>query len=171
MGVHRVPWLVVAGTVAVGLAAVGTIAVAGPLAAVVLATLAAASPLALRWCLEHFTSRSTVAGAAYTEPPRMDDDQRAVPVWLSPPFDVADPDSMTDEQLCLAWRGSFIALHQTQDTAGRVRLVEARAGYLDELERRHPAGFARWMAGGARAASDPARYVHQAPDRSRKHDA
>jgi len=31
--------------------------------------------------------------------------------------------------------------------------------YLDELERRDPAGFRRWINDGARAAGDPARYI------------
>jgi len=30
---------------------------------------------------------------------------------------------------------------------------------LDELERRDRAGFQRWLSTGARAASDPSRYI------------
>jgi len=41
----------------------------------------------------------------------------------------------------------------------RLRLVETRAELLDELAHRHPEGFTRWLNSGARAASDPARFV------------
>ena len=34
---------------------------------------------------------------------------------------------------------------------------------LDELERRDPAGFARWLAAGPTLSSDPAGYVRGGP--------
>ena len=40
-----------------------------------------------------------------------------------------------------------------------MQVVQRRQEYLDALERRDPHGFARWMDLGARAASDPGRYV------------
>jgi hypothetical protein len=44
--------------------------------------------------------------------------------------------------------------------ADRVAVVRRRQEALDELELRDPAGFARWLAAGGNAASDPADYVH-----------
>lgn len=42
-------------------------------------------------------------------------------------------------------------------------VARRRRETLDELERRDPAGFARWMAGGPAPGSDPAAYVHGEP--------
>jgi hypothetical protein len=44
--------------------------------------------------------------------------------------------------------------------ADRVAVVRRRQEALDELELRDPAGFARWLAAGPGASSDPADYVH-----------
>lgn len=40
-----------------------------------------------------------------------------------------------------------------------LRVVQQRQLYLDELERRNPAGLAAWLASGARAAGDPTRFI------------
>jgi hypothetical protein len=42
----------------------------------------------------------------------------------------------------------------------RASIVRRRQETLDELERRDPVGFARWMAGGPAPASNPALFVH-----------
>ena len=47
--------------------------------------------------------------------------------------------------------------------AARASLVARREEALDELERRDPAGFARWMAAGPTLSSDPAGYVSGGP--------
>lgn len=65
---------------------------------------------------------------------------------------------LDDEQLCLAWRRSFLLLERATGK-DRVRIVELRREYLDELESRHPANFRSWLASGARAASDPSRFL------------
>lgn len=41
--------------------------------------------------------------------------------------------------------------------------AELRKSYLDELERRSPDGFARWLASGARTGGDPGRYLRARP--------
>src|SRR3954463_2203733 len=49
-------------------------------------------------------------------------------------------------------------------TAGeRQSIVRRREETLDELERRDPSGFARWLAAGAVPGSDPAGYVRGGP--------
>lgn len=73
----------------------------------------------------------------------------------------ASPDpvaQLTVDQLCLRWRCSYLPLQHTVDCAAHAELVRQRQHYLDELERRHPDAFARWLAAGARAASDPSPY-------------
>jgi hypothetical protein len=45
----------------------------------------------------------------------------------------------------------------------RQTLVARREETLDELERRDPDGFARWLAAGPAAGSDPADFVRGGP--------
>lgn len=85
-----------------------------------------------------------------------------------PPPPAPEPRSLTDEQLSLAWRSSYTALQRAHDPADAARVVDTRAGYLDELQRRDPSGFVRWMVTGARAASDPAKYL--TADREKRSD-
>jgi hypothetical protein len=57
------------------------------------------------------------------------------------------------------WLRSAAALESGGDAESRAQLVQWRREALDELERRDPAGFARWLAAGATVDSDPAQYV------------
>jgi hypothetical protein len=61
--------------------------------------------------------------------------------------------------LCLAWRASFSALQRANSPVQRLRIVEERRAYLDEIEHRNARGMAAWLASGARAAGDPTRFV------------
>jgi hypothetical protein len=70
-----------------------------------------------------------------------------------------DPTSLSGDALCLAWRASFSALLRAGAPAERLQIVEERLAYLQELERRNPGGVAAWLASGARAAGNPARFV------------
>ncbi|NMH96938.1 hypothetical protein [Pseudonocardia acidicola] len=73
------------------------------------------------------------------------------PQWLVP--------ALSTEMLCWEWRRSYVAVGRTRDPKELVQLVVLRAAYLDELERRDPRGFRRWLDSGARAAGDPARFL------------
>jgi hypothetical protein len=70
-----------------------------------------------------------------------------------PPAQVSTP------ELCLAWRRSYLALVDTPSGQARNDIVRLRRDLLDELERRDHAGFSRWIETGARAGSDPGRYL------------
>ncbi|TWH75631.1 hypothetical protein JD78_04194 [Modestobacter roseus] len=61
------------------------------------------------------------------------------------------------------WVRTSAALGQVREPRARQELVRRRQEALDELERRDPAGFARWLAEGATADSDPAVYVSGDP--------
>lgn len=80
----------------------------------------------------------------------------------SPPVKTPrDPNSallaaVSTAQLCLAWRGSYLAVATARDSVVLQQLSGTRQTYLDELERRNPAGFRRWINDGARAAGNPA---------------
>jgi hypothetical protein len=65
----------------------------------------------------------------------------------------------TDEELCWAWRCSFSRVQRAGDAAELARAAQERRSYLDEIERRDPHGFTTWMRDGARAGSDPRRYL------------
>ena len=67
--------------------------------------------------------------------------------------------TLSVEALGREWLRSSAALARPSGPLVRQALVERRQEALDELERRDPAGFARWLAEGATVDSDPARYV------------
>ncbi len=69
------------------------------------------------------------------------------------------PDALSDEALCVAWRASFSALQRAGSPTQRLRIVDERRAYLDEIERRTAHGMAAWLASGPRAAGDPSRFV------------
>jgi len=96
--------------------------------------------------------------------PRKPAPARSVPTPTSPaapnqPAPAPRYTSLSDAELCWRWRTSFNALLHTTSVAERLRLIETRSALLDELARRDPEGFGRWMSSGARAASDPARFL------------
>ena len=67
---------------------------------------------------------------------------------------------LTDDELCLAWRRSFLGLERARTTIALQDVVRLRQAYLDELARRHPSGVQAWFDSGARAAGGPDRYLH-----------
>lgn len=71
---------------------------------------------------------------------------------------IAPARALPTEELCLAWRRSYLQLQRAADDHTRQQIIRARQAYLDELERRDGTGFTQWLAGGARAGSDPRRY-------------
>jgi hypothetical protein len=67
------------------------------------------------------------------------------------------------------WLRTTSALASPVESATRQQIIKRRQETLDELERRDPAGFARWLAAGAAADSDPATFVRE--DRTTGRDA
>jgi hypothetical protein len=67
--------------------------------------------------------------------------------------------ALPTDELCVAWRRSYLQLQRATDEQTRQQLIRVRQAYLDELERRDRSGFARWLHDGARAGSDPRRYL------------
>jgi hypothetical protein len=61
------------------------------------------------------------------------------------------------------WIRTTAALAGGLDPAMRRSIVARRVETLDELERRDPDGFGRWIAGGPEPASDPADFVRHGP--------
>lgn len=69
------------------------------------------------------------------------------------------PAALTTAQLCLAWQYSYFTLIDLPADGQRTAVVRLREQLLDELERRDPAGFTRWIDAGARPGGDPGRFV------------
>jgi hypothetical protein len=76
-----------------------------------------------------------------------------VPYLMPVPADLSIP------ELCLAWRRTYLALLEVSADTPRDDIVALRERLLDEIERRDPAGFTRWLETGARAGSDPGRFL------------
>jgi hypothetical protein len=76
-----------------------------------------------------------------------------VPYLLPVPADLSTP------ELCLAWQRTYLVLLDVNADTPRDDIVALRERLLDEIERRDPAGFTRWLETGARAGSDPGRFL------------
>lgn len=80
-----------------------------------------------------------------------------------PLLPLPDCSQLSDEALCRCWRMSLPALQNgpstSPSTTDALHLARTREAYLDEIERRDPRGFARWLDSGARAGSDPAKFL------------
>jgi hypothetical protein len=71
--------------------------------------------------------------------------------------------ALTTRALGDEWLRTTGALAGRLDPRARQSLVVRREEALDELERRDPDGFSRWLASGPTPASDPAEFVRGGP--------
>jgi hypothetical protein len=130
------------------LAVAGMGATVGPVAAVCLVVLLLAGAGWAAWRVHR--GLGTVTGAAPAAP------SVPAPVRSRPVVPVVE---LSVGELCVAWRRSYGELQRVTDEETRQEITRRRRDCLDELERRDPVGFARWLASGARAGSDPQRYM------------
>lgn len=130
--------------VAVWLVVTGTAVLFGPTGWVVILVIGLAA--APRW-LARRTWGPAGIGVAVAEP---------TVAATRPPV---RPETLSTSGLCLAWQRSYFALLDAPPGPARDELVRVRGCLLDELERRDHAGFTRWLEAGARAGSDPTRYL------------
>ncbi|WP_427885466.1 hypothetical protein ACQHIV_24510 [Kribbella sp. GL6] len=73
------------------------------------------------------------------------------------------PVDLTVEELCLAWRRSFIELSSCRTDTQRLAVVNSREAVLAELELRDPHAFMEWLDSGPRAAGNPMPYFTHQP--------
>jgi hypothetical protein len=181
-------WRSAVGTVAVVLVLVGSIVLAGGAAPVVVVPWAAAVALA-GWLRrndrrarpgsrptgavsgDHRAARPTVDRSSRSgrhpsargagPPPAVSRPSPDGPPGGTAPLPGPGPDltRLSTEALGQEWLRTSAALGSTADPATRGHVVQRRVAALDELERRDPAGFARWLAAGATADSNPAQYL------------
>lgn len=78
---------------------------------------------------------------------------------------LAVTDGLTDSDLCMAWRSSYVALDRATDPSAKLRAVKIRELLLEELGRRDAPGLDAWFRSGARAAGGPDRYLRGATPR------
>ena len=71
--------------------------------------------------------------------------------------------ALDDAELCLAWRRSFVLLNEAASPQEKLVVVTLRERYLDELQRRCPAGVSRWLDSGARASGNPLPFLDDHP--------
>lgn len=90
------------------------------------------------------------------------------PIDVDPVDVLAVTDGLTDADLCMAWRSSYVALDRAAGPSEKLRAVEIREVILDELGRRDASGLEAWFRSGARAAGWPDRYLRGAPPRQRR---
>lgn len=127
------------------LVAAGIVGLLGTTSAYVILPLLAAAGLRAWW--RHDSDRRNLAAGPVALPP---------PVVAAPRI---DPAAMSVPQLCRAWDRSCWLLREMPAGSARITMVGSREHLLDELERRDPAGFHRWIHSGASARNDPGRYL------------
>jgi hypothetical protein len=62
-------------------------------------------------------------------------------------------------ELCVLWQASATELASTETADQLAQVSDLRRALLEELTHRDPEGIARWLNSGARANSDPGRYL------------
>ena len=77
---------------------------------------------------------------------------------VSPPVRILSSRSLGEE-----WLRTTALLDAAPEPLTREAIAGRRASVLDELERRDPEGFARWLAHGADRGSNPAEFLREAP--------
>jgi hypothetical protein len=152
----------------------GTAALAGGAVAALVAGVAGAGGLAY-WLLHSAgTARTARAARALDETPgpwrvppagsapgtasRAGGPTRTDVARVLPPVSELSTDALGRE-----WLRTSAALAGRLEPSARSSIVRRRQDALDELERRDPDGFARWLAAGPVPGSDPARYVGGGP--------
>jgi len=95
---------------------------------------------------------------------RSDDHRPSPPPPPEEPERLPDAADLPTYALCRAWQRSYLALIDMPDGPTRDDVAAWRGSLLDELERRDPVGFDRWMHSGARAGSDPSRFLDLTTD-------
>lgn len=85
-----------------------------------------------------------------------DPDEASAPSSLPAP---PSCEELSDDALCRGWRTSFAELQNARSVTDRLQLARIRQQYLDEIERRDPQGFTKWFDTGARAGSDPSKFL------------
>lgn len=152
-------WKAAGGTVAVIMLVAGVVVLTGAAAAVVVSGLAAVVAGGTMWLRRVRRGRST-GGSTDGRAPRRGQASAAPPSPAGPPDRSPGPVSLLPiSVLGREWSRTTAALASSPEPAELPEIVRRRQELLDELERRDPAGFARWLAAVAATDNDPATFV------------
>ena len=102
-------------------------------------------------------------GGTPTGTPRSPDpgSEAARPPFTASASSPASVGSMTTQELVLVWRRSYAEVARARSPHQLAAVAARRQELLDELERRDAHGVRLWLGSGARAASDPSRFLHR----------
>ena len=141
-------WQAAAGVFAVIVLIAGVAVVAGGAVATVVGLVgaAAAGAFALRWGIRARLLDVTEHGTA---PPHDPDGEDADSPGDAPPGFSVPVSLLPSPVLAREWRRTGAALATAREPTVREEVVRRRQALLDEIERRDPGGFARWLAAGA----------------------
>ncbi|WP_347059268.1 hypothetical protein ABC795_02395 [Blastococcus sp. HT6-30] len=148
--------MVAAVTIGALLVVSGTAVLAGGAAALLLVGVGVAAWAALRWARDR--------RAAAARPASVSGIHAVAGGWVPAPSPAVA--GQATAALGEEWLRTGTELQGPLAPAARQRIVSRRAQVLDELERRDPAGFARWLAAGPMHGRDPAGYVRSEPPRA-----
>lgn len=152
-------WKAAAGTVGGLLLVSGVVVLAGGVVATLVTCLVAVGALAA-WYLRTQRRRAAAGRSGPAVPPSAPSPLRPVtPLRGAAWTDAAllPVGALPTPELGLEWLRTTAALGGRLDPATRQAVVRRRGETLDELERRDPGGFVRWLAAGPGA--DPAQFV------------
>jgi hypothetical protein len=134
-------------------ALIGLLALVGS-AALLLCVLVAAGGVPL-WPLAGHRVGARLARLGTSGPPPGPPVLEAIPSDVLPA--AAALPGLSTAELCRVWQFSYLRVQRCTWPGEREHLSQLRRACLDEVERRDPRAFARWIA-EARAAGGPARY-------------
>jgi hypothetical protein len=153
-------WKAAAATAAVIVLVTGLVVLAGGTGAAVVIGLATVTG-GVRWALTTWLPRRAGARISDPGPGTVFPALAPAPAW-QPPVSGLPTSDLGSEWLRTTW-----ALSRQVGPGERQDIIRRRQETLDELERRDPDGFARWLAGGPAAGSDPAVFVRGEPTTDR----
>lgn len=137
--------------------------VAGPAAVLVPALVAVVVLLRRRQRPWRWEELVAWLGAPLPAPPAPGTVAAAHPTSTGPEHaDMPRPDrlpTLSTGEICAAWQRSFFLLADRPSGHRQWAIVRMRGDLLDELERRDPAGFARWLLTQPRPVSNPGRFL------------
>jgi hypothetical protein len=161
-------WKAAAGTVALILLVTGVGVLAGGGVAAVVSFLAVVAGGAA-WLLMTRRAQRAGRGAPGRAPATGDGDPAAALPAVLLGHSQIPVSLLSTSALGTEWLRTKAALASSLEQTARQAVIRHRQETLDELERRDPAGFARWLGAGTAVDSDPATFVRG--DRTRGRDA
>jgi hypothetical protein len=153
----------VAGTVGLLLVVAGTAVLVGGAGTALLLAAIALTWLAFSWRrsarqLKEAAGRAPERSVDTVQLFLVGDGDDQMPARIFPPVT-----NLSTAALGREWLRTTAALSARLDPVMRRSIVGRRGETLDELERRDPVGFSRWIADGPVPGSDPAEYVRGGP--------